>query len=362
MLCKGIVLFARMVEDYYLSVNFFKAKGLAIGDVLTSDPYLKVTLAANPKIFLKTRPVMNTLNPTWDVEWHLSNIHLHSKFLIEVWDYDQNSADDKIGTCEYIFDAKEGEKEIQVIHRNKPHGMLTLKIACRPSDIAGELRWIGPARFETHFSAVAGKIVNHKNDDSNRSYASYKVVLPYIGNVFEQLVLWNQNYDSAKSIFASGPKSTAIQQVIRTQHARLYVHDNTTIYGTLSSGKEFLEMFNNGRRQNIPRYYTYVIVPNGMYFSETGASFFTDFMSKHAMHSNAAQEVCFAGEFHIQQRDGKYIMIIDNNSGTYAPPKERVEKLLQFFTFNFPDLAVEAYDREDPALKEYKTVMSSFKK
>lgn len=347
-----------MAQEYYCSLNFLKAKGLAIGDVITSDPYLKVTLSSNPKIYLKTRPVFNTLNPTWDMEWHLSNVALNSKFSIEVWDYDATSKDDKIGTCDYNFDGKEGEQEIQVFHRNKPHGKLTIKVACRVSDKPGEVRWIGPAQYETHFCSLAGKIVNHKNDDSNRSYASYKIYLPYIVNVFDSLIKWNQNYDSAKSIFLPGVKSAAIQQVIRSQHARLYVHDNTTIYGSLKTGKDFLEMFNNGRRQGIPRYYTYVILETAMYFSETGASFFTDFMSKHAMHSNAAEQVCFAGEFHVQQKDDKYILVIDNNSGTYAPPKERVHKLVDFFTFNFPDLAVEAYDREDLTLKEYKMVIS----
>jgi hypothetical protein len=344
--------------EYYLSMNFNRAKGLAIGDVLTSDPYLRVWLESDPKLYIKTRPVFNTLNPTWDVEWHLSNVFLNSKFCIEVWDYDATSKDDKIGTCEYIFDAKEGDKEIQVYHRNKPHGMLYMKVVCKPSDKPGPIRWIGPVRCETHYSSLAGKLVNHKNDDSIRSYASYKVVFPYIGNVFDTLVTWNQDYDAAKAIFAQGVKSTAIQQVIRSQHARLYVHDNTTVYGIVKTGQEFLEMFNYGRRQSIPRYYTYVIVENGMYFSETGASFFTDFMSKHAMHSNASEQVCFAGEFHVQQKDGKYVLVIDNNSGTYAPPKERIAKLIQFFNFNFPDLLVEAYDREDPTLKEYKTAIN----
>eukprot|EP00026_Physarum_polycephalum_P010857 Phypoly_transcript_11039.p1 GENE.Phypoly_transcript_11039~~Phypoly_transcript_11039.p1 ORF type:complete len:382 (+),score=54.51 Phypoly_transcript_11039:46-1146(+) len=347
-----------MAKVYYCSLNFYKAKGLAIGDVISSDPYLKVTLSSNPKIYLKTRPVFSTLNPTWDVEWHLSNVEHNSKFAIEVWDYDATSKDDKIGTCEYIFDGKEGEQEIQVFHRNKPHGKLTIKVACGESDKPGEVRWIGPGQAETHYCSFAGKLVNHKNDDSNRSYASYKLYLPYILNVFDVPVGWNQNYENAKTIFVPGVKSAAIQQVIRSQHARLYVHDNTTVYGTLRTGKDFLELFNNGRRQGIPRYYTYVILETAMYFSETGASFFTDFMSKHAMHSNAAEQVCFAGEFHVQQKDGNYVLVIDNNSGTYAPPKERVIKLVEFFKFNFPDLAVEAYDREDPALKEYKTVVS----
>lgn len=350
-----------MAQEYYLlSLNFFKAKGLAIGDVLSSDPYLKISLS--PQIFTKTRPIFNTLNPTWDYEWHLSNVKLGSEFAIEVWDYDLTSKDDKIGTSTYTFDGKEGEQEIQVIHRNKPHGKITIKVACKISENSGDPRWIGPCVAETHFSAIAGTIVNHKNDDACKSYPTYKVTLPYIPTVFKALLKWNQDYDNAKAIFAQGVKSSAVQGVIRSQHARLYSHDSTTIYSIIRTGKEFLELFNNGRRKNIPRYYTYVIVPGGMYFSETGASFFTDFMSKHAMHANASEEVCFAGEFHIQQKDGKYVLVIDNNSGTYAPPKDKVAQLVDFFSFNFEDLQIEAYDRDDPKLKEYKKMMNELNK
>jgi hypothetical protein len=34
---------------------------------------------------------------------------------------------------------------------------------------------------------------------------------------------------------------------------------------------------------------------DGMRFSETGAAFFRDMLSKHAMHSSASEEVYFAG-------------------------------------------------------------------
>jgi hypothetical protein len=63
----------------------------------------------------------------------------------------------------------------------------------------------------------------------------------------------------------------------------------------------------------------------------------------------------------IQQKSGNYILVIDNNSGTYSPPKEMVSKLADLFRLNFPDLAVEAYDREDPVLKEYKRIVSEVK-
>jgi len=76
------------------------------------------------------------------------------------------------------------------------------------------------------------------------------------------------------------------------------------------------------------------------------------------VHANASTEVLYAGEFHI----GKYLhpdgtafrwLIIDNNSGTYAPKKELLPKLRGLMAHNFPGLFVEALDFSDPNLKEY---------
>lgn len=40
----------------------------------------------------------------------------------------------------------------------------------------------------------------------------------------------------------------------------------------------------------------YALVPCGCRCSETGAAFFNDMMSKHAMHSGGQEEVLYAGE------------------------------------------------------------------
>jgi len=92
-----------------------------------------------------------------------------------------------------------------------------------------------------------------------------------------------------------------------------------------------------------------------MRFSETGAKFFTDFMSKHAMHANCAEEVFCAGEFCVEELgDNKWRFIIDNNSGTYAPVLDILPKLAQLFSSNFPDMEVVALDREDPKIVEFR--------
>ena len=73
--------------------------------------------------------------------------------------------------------------------------------------------------------------------------------------------------------------------------------------------------YHNGKRP----FFTYAIIEEDnkvfkMKFSETGASFFKDFFSKHAMHAGAKEEVVYSGEFHIQKDSkGHHWLVIDNN-------------------------------------------------
>lgn len=76
------------------------------------------------------------------------------------------------------------------------------------------------------------------------------------------------------------------------------------------------------------------------------------------MHSNAAPEVVYAGEFHFRRGqpntgEPRVRIVVDNNSGTYAPDKDDLPKVKQFFLWNFIGLAVEVVDFRDPLLKKY---------
>lgn len=100
-------------------------------------------------------------------------------------------------------------------------------------------------------------------------------------------------------------------------------------------------------------------------FSETGAAFLVDFASKHALHANCAEAVFYSGEFHPRPLGGwqgfsddipdalvQWELVVDNNSGTYAPKKEDLVRAQMAFEYNLPGLTVRALDREDPELKE----------
>jgi hypothetical protein len=85
-------------------------------------------------------------------------------------------------------------------------------------------------------------------------------------------------------------------------------------------------------------------------------------MSKHAMHANCATSVVYAGEMCVMQQEGaqpnwpvqhRYRLVVDNNSGTYAPSKEGLPRLQHLLQVCFPGLIVEALAMDDPKLKYY---------
>lgn len=116
-----------------------------------------------------------------------------------------------------------------------------------------------------------------------------------------------------------------------------------------------MHLINYGKdpKRKEPVRYTYIINNDYFRFSETSADFFADFCSKHAVHANAARKVRYCGEFHIRHTaEGKMILVIDNNSGTYSPNVELLPKIEELFKRNFSDIEVEALSREDPKLME----------
>ncbi|KAG2425971.1 hypothetical protein HXX76_013342 [Chlamydomonas incerta] len=290
--------------------------------------------------------------------------------------------------------------------RRPTAGTLSLGVGCRPCTGGpgtgpgcgtGGLLHRGPVRYRTASSWVAGKLTGHRKPDSGwRAYAAYKLGLAGLNEFFPGGAQqpWNRAYDKAQQVF----NSKALRAAVHTQHNMLYADNGKQKRrGVLRGGGDLVTLLRGGVRNSSRRYYTYCINADGaMCFSETGAKFFSDFMSKHAMHADMAEAVVYAGEFTLlppgllppelqQQQAGQaggaaeaaappagridpaeaaadaalataaaadccgdkaegWTLVIDNNSGTYAPASSQLAALGGLLRFNFPGLAVAVVD------------------
>ncbi|KAF9111684.1 hypothetical protein BGX27_004590 [Mortierella sp. AM989] len=363
-------------EAWDFTIIFKSAKNLPRGDLLSSDPFLEAYLG--PPESLETLSFVTgvqwaTLCPTWDAKWKLQNVSEGTVLEILVKDKNKMMMDTDLGRASIILGSKlQGTQEhiIDIWQSDeRKHGQLYIQITgARSSNKSGELSGpttSGPARYSRHTSYAAGVLTR----EMKAEFHVYRVRLYHLFEAFgtdhKEYQHWNTEHDAARKIFTENIEGYNIRNAIHSQHSYLYRHGRNTVYGALETAEDFGMLVHRGRLTKDPNcdleaiLFTYSIIPKGLYFSETGSAFFQDFMSKHAMHANRAKEVMYAGEFRIYRDKAKnnaWTLLIDNNSGTYAPKKEMLYKVKKAFELNFPDLVVVALDREDPLLKEKKEV------
>ncbi|KAF9358300.1 hypothetical protein BGX34_008982 [Mortierella sp. NVP85] len=357
--------------NWDFTIVFKGAKDLPRGDLLSSDPFLEAYLGPpedKESLSFVTGVQWATLNPTWDATWSLLNVTDGMMLQILVKDKNKMMLDTDLGRASLILGAKlEGTQEHVVDiwqSDNRKQGKLIIQTTgvrsiANPKDL-NRVSTRGPARYSRHLSYAAGVLTGEKKAE----FYTYRVRLYHVYRVFgtdERLYQhWNTKYEAAQRIFADNLEGLNIRSALHSQHSYLYRHGRNTVYGALATAEDWGELLHGDRLKQNPGLdlktvlFTYSIVPKGLYFSETGAAFFQDFMSKHAMHANRAQQVIYSGEFRLfkdEHHNNAWTLLIDNNSGTYAPKKEKLHLVKELFELNFPDLVVMALDREDPYLK-----------
>ncbi|KAJ4870482.1 ADP-ribosylation factor GTPase-activating protein AGD12 [Raphanus sativus] len=77
-----------------LKVTLKKGTNLAVRDMMTSDPYVKLTLGQQS---VQSTVKKSNLNPVWNEELMLSVPHNYGSVKLQVFDYDTFSADDIMG-------------------------------------------------------------------------------------------------------------------------------------------------------------------------------------------------------------------------------------------------------------------------
>ncbi|KAH3766928.1 C2 domain [Pelomyxa schiedti] len=318
---------------------------------------------------VRTHTRSTTLNPLW--EEMLPALYFGTAggvdctFLcVYVKDRDSFNHDDDIGFAVIpitTFVKNAGPHWFPVGGTPRSQISITVRINLDPEDIVPrsvlrtpQMQPGNKVPYSVHHHLMAGLATSNKGQTFS-PYKCYRIHLSHVPFTFGDVKHhWNTSYDKAKQIFASPIQGPVIRSAIYMQHASLY-KQLYSVQGNLYNATDFMQMINYGVRERVPIIFTYVLLDTHMNFSETGASFFKDFLSKHAMHSNALEEVRYAGEFFVLAREnGDYRLIIDNSSGTYAPLKEHLPLLENLFTANFPDLQVSALDWQDPLVSSLK--------
>ena len=168
---------------------------------------------------------------------------------------------------------------------------------------------------------------------TREGFRTYEMKLRGVAEVFQEVE--NKNYDeSHKKIFEDTTSGASIRTAIRAEHFLLYRHGmkvnrlrkegQRTKHVWLYTFSGFLHWIRFGKRSSLRRVFTYALIDDGLFFSETGANMSKDFMSKHAVHAQASPAVRMAGTFRVcfDNTREKFVLVVDNDSGTYRPSPE----------------------------------------
>mmetsp|Transcript_44121 Transcript_44121/g.116740 ORF Transcript_44121/g.116740 Transcript_44121/m.116740 type:complete len:483 (-) Transcript_44121:8-1456(-) len=119
----------------------------------------------------------------------------------------------------------------------------------------------------------------------------------------------------------------------------------------LRSGRDFVHLLHKGKKRGKARVFTYSLVDDGLFFSETGCALLKDVNSKHIVHAHGSTTVRCAGTMRIcRTPDREYVLVFDNDSGTYKPDKVGLELMERTLKYNFPRLRIQHLDVRDEEL------------
>ncbi|KAF9528271.1 C2-domain-containing protein [Crepidotus variabilis] len=356
-----------------LIIQFIGASGLPKMDVVGSaDPYFVAKI--DDAISFVSTVKQNELAPVWNETWRIKNVPATADLVINVMDKDEGSVtDDFIGTIRTGVSAGAKELEIESPLLKRSRGTFWIKIESKhaqdPTPNTYPYLFNGPVRFSRHFSPTVGALTNL---DEARLYSTWKMFIMGIPHFFGDVHQpWNRNYKAAQTIF-QGPTSVAVRSTVQAGHRLLYARTANNGFGIIDDAADVNALLQSGdsrpgAHRVKPVVYTYIISSedDSFRFSETGAAFFVDFASKHALHANCFETVRYSGEFHPRPKGGwenfkeevpdnqvDWELVIDNNSGTYAPDKKMLPTLRALLEYNFPGFAIFALHHEDEDLKK----------
>lgn len=402
---------------YSVHISFRRASRLLVGDILTlsSDPYVIATLTfpdSEPeaaKLHHRTPTIRRTLEPEWDDHWSIANVPASGIQLnLKVMDEDPAKHDDCLGVAHIEtgplsadFEREEAPN-LKLRMGGDPWVLLTrlissgctkatwkavaghvdvfLKIERHPESYTPPLErpyTRGPNWHTQHFSPLIGMITNTAAPSGAQHFRFTASKLQLTGPLPKALKIQYVSFRPIIKVFytKSGLRGRLLNRALKRQYRTIYSYDRATEYGISSPdslAKTFLDL--TGWELG-GRLYTYIVTVDAEWrFTETGSEFGIQMLSKHTMHSCVSIHVGFAGEFFVRAKHpdrGKprpghvddYELVIDNDSGTYRPPKEKIPDFSEFLEKNLKGMSVVVKDAfEDGHQEEKKAVVGEKEK
>ncbi|KAI5795288.1 hypothetical protein EDC01DRAFT_745797 [Geopyxis carbonaria] len=385
----------------------------------SSDPYIISTLrfpsCQGYKLHHRTPTLPHTLEPKWEHVWSIANVPASGATVkVKVMDEDSGDHDDALGVARIetgVLSGPATEYHCEGLRMRTGRGtwialVRLITVGCgqgKWSGLGGDVQltinieqnppttekdeWtldrpytIGPNLWTQHFSPLIG-IITHTTSAANStastphadgsvqhySFAATKIQLtgPLPPELYHQYVAFRP---IIKTFYTkSGISGHILNRALKHQYRTIYSYDKSTSCGTVElaehgMAKQFLNLTHWGKGGRV---YTYVITLDAEWrFTETGKEFGIQMLSKHTMHSCVSIHVGFAGEFfvraipehkHLEGDVQGYELVIDNDSGTYRPPKEHLPMLQKFLQKNLDGLRVtvkEAFDNDHQKSKK----------
>ncbi|KAG1731236.1 uncharacterized protein EDB91DRAFT_1155182 [Suillus paluster] len=362
-----------------LVIRFIGASDLPRVHVIgTTNPCFRAQL--DDKVSYKSSVKSSTLSPVWDETWIINKVPSTATLSVVVRETETGAlVDNDIGSFQTTISPGVKEAEIVGKRLGQNKGSFWLNIQSSPS--AHDSRSLpysfdGPIHYSRHNSPTMGVLTNLRD---TQLYSTWKIYIKGIPQLFgDTMQRWNHDYKAAQAIF-QGPTSIAVRSALVAGHRMLYARTVLNSFGVITSADDVFKLLHDGPRQLSgdgshgltnrikPAVYTYVISKEDetFRFSETGAAFFVDFASKHALHSNCAESVVYSGEFHPRPEGGwenfsdciddssvRWELVIDNNSGTYSPNPDLLVKVAQLLELNFAGINIVVLAQDDPELKK----------
>jgi len=353
-----ITIFIRQVRDLH-----------NIGDGLLGmgkmDPYVKVVYGNTERRTPHKEDAGTKAEFNEKLEVQYDGMHLVAK--VQVWERDErtigNSVDDFIAGAEINLDTMhQGFEGTIQLYRNvtQKAGLLDIivemeehvqeKLAARAREFGVKLPQVIPVK--RHRSRLVGRMNAWSAGEPalGEQFFAYELPLHHTPEIFGESY---QTYDKKDKTHAALFENPVVNAGTKKEHEFLYRDgvikesggeeaDNAdTIFNTVRTGHDFIELINRGVRAGRRRVFTYCIMDNGMFFSETGNTKSQDFTSKHAVHANGNSHVRYSGCFRVLEHlSGTPALWFDNDSGTYRPKADGLAKVKALMEQNFPGVDI----------------------